>query len=456
MAPEVLDGGTVDGRADVYALGGLLFAALTARAPYERDTIQATLAAHRHHAPPSLDVAGADSDAGRLQPVIDRAMAKRPADRHQSPHVLANHAAFCLCESESRGSYSSALPRGAGSDDGSPRAKRRRVVTALTALTILAAVGLGVRLVGALRGEPPSTTHILELPPGLRPSSSTSIRVPDEPTSIAVSPGTVWVASEDANTVTRISTRLARVIGAPIAVGAAPATLAVVDDEIWVHNKFDDNVLRLNTASGSRVGEVVPSHGIVTDGTQVWSSGNGGFVRLHPPGASAADALTMPPTRFGGGLVSFDGDALWNRYVPLGSGAAGDPSVLTPVGVTPAGRRSKQIILHGTFVTDVESDSGELWVADLSSIVRRFDARSGRRLGPAVPIDAEDLSLSPSFVWATLEEEDAVVRIERRSGMIVGSPIAVGDSPRDIVAEDDDTAWVINGDERTVSRVSAP
>ena len=151
MAPEVLDGGAVDGRADVYALGGLLFAALTARAPYERDTIQATLAAHRHHAPPSLDAAGADSDANRLQPVIDRAMAKRPGDRHQSARGLADHARLETGAKPSRPATSDGRSGMWGSDDlpRSPTRRRRPFATRMSPfLPMLVRVTLILGMVG--------------------------------------------------------------------------------------------------------------------------------------------------------------------------------------------------------------------------------------------------------------------------------------------------------------------
>jgi serine/threonine-protein kinase len=91
-APEVINAGAIDARADVYSLGALLFTALTGQPPYPRDTLQATLAAHLRLDPPSLAAAGASAPAALLQPVIDRAMAKQPADRHHDAHDLAHHA----------------------------------------------------------------------------------------------------------------------------------------------------------------------------------------------------------------------------------------------------------------------------------------------------------------------------------------------------------------------------
>src|SRR3954451_13070839 len=53
MPPEQISGGPADARADVYALGCLLFHALTGRPPYDRDSEVAKIFAHLNDPPPS-------------------------------------------------------------------------------------------------------------------------------------------------------------------------------------------------------------------------------------------------------------------------------------------------------------------------------------------------------------------------------------------------------------------
>ena len=53
MPPEQIKGERADARTDVYALGCLLFNALTGRPPYDRDTEVAKMYAHLHDPPPS-------------------------------------------------------------------------------------------------------------------------------------------------------------------------------------------------------------------------------------------------------------------------------------------------------------------------------------------------------------------------------------------------------------------
>src|SRR4051812_12199449 len=82
MAPEQFHPGPNDARADVYALGCVLFAALTGAPPFLRDTVPATMLAHLHDPPPrASDTPGVTRDFDR---VLVRALAKSPADRYPS------------------------------------------------------------------------------------------------------------------------------------------------------------------------------------------------------------------------------------------------------------------------------------------------------------------------------------------------------------------------------------
>ena len=88
IAPEQLQGGPVDARADVYALGCMLYQSLTGRVPYPRDSEPAKIWAHMQEPPPSLrEVAPGVPEA--FDEVITRSMAKNPEDRYPSAGDLA-------------------------------------------------------------------------------------------------------------------------------------------------------------------------------------------------------------------------------------------------------------------------------------------------------------------------------------------------------------------------------
>src|SRR5215210_1480838 len=91
VAPEQIRGERIDARADVYALGCVLFHALTGSPPYQRERDEATLWAHLNDPPPSVssEVPGL-RDA--FEDVLRRAMAKDPADRYPSAGDLGRAA----------------------------------------------------------------------------------------------------------------------------------------------------------------------------------------------------------------------------------------------------------------------------------------------------------------------------------------------------------------------------
>jgi hypothetical protein len=80
-SPEQLRGQRTDARADVYALGCVLHAALTGRPPYSRNTVTATLLAHLNDPIPRVAGQGVPQGFDR---VMLRALAKDPADRYPS------------------------------------------------------------------------------------------------------------------------------------------------------------------------------------------------------------------------------------------------------------------------------------------------------------------------------------------------------------------------------------
>jgi hypothetical protein len=114
-APEQLDDRGVDARTDVYALGCVLYQALTGEVPYPRSTVAATMFAHLDSPPPLVTsvVAAAPRE---LDDVIARALAKDPDARFASAGELAQAA---LAAVEQRAPGTTAQER-RGSDPGQP------------------------------------------------------------------------------------------------------------------------------------------------------------------------------------------------------------------------------------------------------------------------------------------------------------------------------------------------
>jgi class 3 adenylate cyclase/ABC-type oligopeptide transport system substrate-binding subunit/streptogramin lyase len=87
IAPEQIEGGEVDGRADVYALACVLFETLTGRPPFERETDVAVVFAHLKDPPPALTALRPELPE-ELDIVLARGMAKDPEDRYRTAGEL--------------------------------------------------------------------------------------------------------------------------------------------------------------------------------------------------------------------------------------------------------------------------------------------------------------------------------------------------------------------------------
>ncbi len=79
MSPEQGEGRSVDERSDLYSMGIIFFELLTGQKPFQGRTVFDILAQHQHAPLPQLT-----GEAARHQPLLDRLLAKRPAERYQS------------------------------------------------------------------------------------------------------------------------------------------------------------------------------------------------------------------------------------------------------------------------------------------------------------------------------------------------------------------------------------
>jgi hypothetical protein len=88
MSPEQIDGLTIDGRSDLYAVGVILFECVTGKRPFEGSTVMALLNRHLHEAPVSPMLIRTDVTP-RLESVILRALEKQPVLRFADADELA-------------------------------------------------------------------------------------------------------------------------------------------------------------------------------------------------------------------------------------------------------------------------------------------------------------------------------------------------------------------------------
>jgi serine/threonine protein kinase len=90
-APEQLLGERIDARVDVYALGCMLYQALTGKVPFPRPVSAATMLAHMDEPPPIVSEHAPDAPGG-LDDVVRTAMAKDPDERYPTAGALGRAA----------------------------------------------------------------------------------------------------------------------------------------------------------------------------------------------------------------------------------------------------------------------------------------------------------------------------------------------------------------------------
>jgi tRNA A-37 threonylcarbamoyl transferase component Bud32/streptogramin lyase len=189
LAPEQIDGGEVDGRADVYSLGCLLYECVTGEPPFPTGSRLAVAWAHLEQEPPlTTERNGALPTA--IDPVIAKAMAKRPEDRYPTCGELVAAATAAL-----------GIRRPAG--------RHRRVLVA-AALAAAAVTAVAIAVFG--RGESPAADLAVRANTVVRidPTNNTIDDVVDvgrQPNDVAVGGGSVWAYNAGDETVSEIDPR---------------------------------------------------------------------------------------------------------------------------------------------------------------------------------------------------------------------------------------------------------
>jgi eukaryotic-like serine/threonine-protein kinase len=120
MSPEQARGERVDARSDIFALGVVLYELAAGRRPFTGPTYNHVLVAIQEQAPPPLPPA-----AAALQPVVDRMLAKLPAERYQTAAALRDELKILQQEWETAGK-----PKQPGAESVPPPRRRETGVTA--------------------------------------------------------------------------------------------------------------------------------------------------------------------------------------------------------------------------------------------------------------------------------------------------------------------------------------
>jgi DNA-binding beta-propeller fold protein YncE len=343
LAPEQLESGPVDGRADVYSLGCVLYECLTGEPVFPRGSRLAVAWAHLEEEPPRASTRHAGLPQS-VDGVITRAMAKEPGQR------------FATC-----GALVSAAEDAFGRGEAGPT-RRRRLLLLIGAIALATAVTIAV--VETAFGHAARHEAIAPL-------------------------------LADANTLARIDTATSKVSNV-FPLGADPVVAAASDYTVWAYSRGAGTITQINAETNQHVETTPVSHPAdccdlftgpvlgadpAADPTGAWFV-EGGFagekaLLVHlPVGALGKSEYPLPLTPTG---VAAGGGAVW----VVGHNARGHELLR----IAPdSGRVTKTVRFRASAPVDsIAFGYGSVWVlSSATATLYKINPSSARQEGKLV------------------------------------------------------------------------
>jgi DNA-binding beta-propeller fold protein YncE len=419
MAPEQWRGERVGPAADVYALGCVLYEALTGIVPYARKEAET-----EPEIPRGIDK------------VIEKAVSKDSAERYASAGALIAAAR------ERAGATPAATLVLSNRDeqptvriDGEPPRRQGRLSTRAKqwiGAGVAATAGLVAVLVLVLGGDGVSV--------------SSPIPVAKPPLRLAVGPRTVWATSAVDGTLTGIDPDTRRMVS-KLWVGKGASGVTIGAGSVWVSNPRTGKILRIDAAGHVTAHlQLGGSPGaIVSGGGRIWVADEDGAGITVIDGQRARVirrglAPHAAPLRLAvgaGGLWISSASTGTVRRIDLGTMAVGPP------------------ILAGRGPAGITVGHGLVWVANSrSATVTRVDPSTHSILGDPISVGEQPggIDAGTEAVWVASAADNSVTRLNLESGDPIGSPIAVGPKPGAVVVGPE-AVWIANNGDGTVTRI---
>ena len=430
VSPEQIEGREVDGRADLYSLGCLLYECLTGEVPYERDSELAVLWAHLQERAPRPSERNPELPE-EIDTVLAKAMAKSPHERYATCAELVEETREAL------GLREIVVVR-----DRRPLL----VMSAGLLLAVAAAVAAFLLSQGGSGPARPSTKPTLAITADalqrIDPKTNmlvATLRLGSDPTGVAVGEGSVWTVHLDDNRISKIDPRSNEVV----ARGSAPGPKAVVAGagSVWVVNGDGGTVTQLDERSAAQlhVVQVPGSTELLAFGSgAVWAASplTGVVVQINPRSSGVSGTTEVPARRGALKAVAVGEGAVWISSNDIVADQYGvfriDPATGTVVA-----RIRLRLGAQG-----VGAGEGAVWVANpLGDTVSQIEASTNRVVRTIrVGKDPIAVATGEGAVWVTNYGDGTVSRIDPRRGRVVAT-MSVGPNP-DHVAAGEGGVWV--------------
>jgi YVTN family beta-propeller protein len=447
LAPEQIRGSDVDGGADQYALGCVLYECLAGGAPFEGSAAMAVMWAHMHERPVPVRERRPELPP-EIDAVLRKALAKEPSDRYEDCSALAVAAgsALGLGVETIRAPLLPAWTR-----------RHARLIVLAGALLVAGAVaaavvqltgGSGSDAIAVVAGD---TVAVVDA--GSNRVTS-QIPVGRRPTSIAVGEDAVWVINADDKTISRIdpATQEER----RFATGTTPSDLAVGEGAVWVSSGDEpqqppDTVTRVDPDTGAVVGQptalpaarpVAPLTGVTSGGTSM-AVGEGAVWAIDPDGSvsridpSSGDVVATVQ-RLSGNTIAVGEGAVW--VVNTDSTVARIDPTTNQVDMT--------IDVAAESLSAIAVGAGAVWVTDpIGGAVWRIDPGGARVVLKTIDLEfgVVGIAFGEGSVWVANAIEGTVQRIDPGTDRVVDT-VHTGNAPLNL-AVGEGSVWVTVGEQ---------
>jgi streptogramin lyase len=424
VAPEQIRGDEVAGRADVYALGCMLFECLTGESPFRRPSEVATLFAHLEEDPPSASARHSALPAA-IDAVIARALAKEPDERHSSCAELVADASAAL-------------------ELDAVRPRRLRLAVAATAFAlVVVAAALAAILLAREPAQASAAGSLIRIEPQ---SGRMTARYPvsAHPGAITTGAGRVWLGDYRDGALWTLEPRTGE-LRRVTSVGGEPRDLTALGGKIYVVSDsvsdsysaegFNGTVTRYDAVTGVRESKLDLYTCTVAGGEGVlWSMGFSGNKRLSTePGALRIVRSVELPYRE---PASIGTTRLNQRDLAVGYGsvwALGDGIDRRMWRLDRRSGRIRATIELPFIPRTVVAGEGGVWVtAPLDDRLLQIDPKTNAiKATIHTGRGTSGVATGAGSVWVTSTIDGKVSRIDPRTAEVVDE-IDVGGQPREI------------------------
>jgi predicted Ser/Thr protein kinase len=403
VAPEQIESLSVDRRADVYALGCVLFDCLTGEPPFPRDTELAVLYAHLNEPPPAPSLRRPGLPAA-FDEVVAAALDKDPAGRPPSAGALAAAAGNAL--------------------HGRPTRHRRRTrMWPVAAATALAGVAVGLLVVlGDDRSEPRGASGPVARTGANRVAlidartGRVRARIPlgSEPADLVLAGARTWAVLPGSpgspGRLARVDARRGRA-ARPVPLPFPAASVVGAADALWIVEDAGPRIARVDARSGrvtqtmSVAGHTDQTGPLAVAGGSLWLGRGPEVLRVDPRSGRVLHRFSTPVRA---SLLKAGGGAVW-----VASSREGRVARIDPV----SNQVTARTRLHG-WISDLAVGGGYAWVALApDDVVFKLSADDAGVAGtiPAAP-DLERLSWGAGALWATSPRARTLTRIDPPQG----------------------------------------